>query len=93
MRKSNLVIVAAALLAACAGPMTTTTTKVAVPVECRVEVPAEPVYPADTLTGAEDIFTIVKTLWADRKARQAYALQLKTALAGCTAPLTPAPAK
>ena len=51
---------------------------------CKVDVPVRPVFPADTLTGDEDIFTIGKTLWADRLARRGYGLQLETAIKGCS---------
>jgi len=79
-------LVAAIALAGCAGsPTAPGTVKVPVPMPCDADVPALPVFPADTLTGDEDIFTLGKTLWADRKARQAYELKVRTALEGCTA--------
>lgn len=79
-------LAAAIALAGCAGsPTAPATVKVPVPMPCDVDVPALPVFPADTLTGDEDIFTLGKTLWADRKARQAYELKVRTALEGCTA--------
>ncbi len=72
------------LIAGCAGtPAAPITVKVAVPVPCQVQIPPKPVFPADTLTGDEDIWTLGVTMWADRKARQAYELQVETALAGC----------
>lgn len=71
-------------LAGCAGTATAPgTVKVAVATACDAPVPAKPVFPADTLTGDEDIFTLGKTLWADRKARQAYEMEIRTALEGC----------
>lgn len=77
-------------LAGCAGsPTAPGTVKVAVSTPCEADVPALPVFPADTLTGDEDIFTLGKTLWADRKARQAYELKVRTALEGCTARVGP----
>lgn len=52
---------------------------------CDVAVPAVPHFPADDLTGEEDIWTKGTVLWADRKARRAYELEVRTALEGCTA--------
>lgn len=57
---------------------------VAVAVPCRAAVPERPTFPADTLTGDEDIFTTVKVLWADSDARQAYELKVEAALKDCT---------
>lgn len=53
---------------------------------CDADVPVRPVFPADALTGNEDIFTLGTTLWADRKARRAYELQLEAIAEGCTKP-------
>lgn len=81
-----LAALAAIVLAGCVSTATAPgTVKVAVAAACDAPVPAKPVFPADTLTGDEDIFTLGKTLWADRKARQAYELEVRTALEGCTA--------
>lgn len=78
-------VILASILAGCgSAPTIPATVSVAVDKPCDVPVPDKPVFPADTLTGNEDIFTIGKTLWADRKARQAYELKLGTALEGCT---------
>lgn len=76
----------ALLAAACASPPTApAVVKQAVPeAPCVVSVPPRPVFPADALTGTEDLFTIGKTLLADIRARAAYELQLETALGGCT---------
>ena len=68
-------------------PAIPATVAVAVPQPCDAPVPDKPVFPAEALTGAEDIFTLGKTLWADLKARQAYELKLRTALEGCTGKL------
>ena len=87
MRAHKLMTLAVALaLAGCASePTAPGTVKVPVATPCDAPVPTRPVFPADTLTGAEDIFTLGKTLWADRKAREAYELEVRTALEGCTA--------
>lgn len=47
------------------------------------KLPRRPVFPADALTGGEDIFTIGTVLWADRKARKAYGVELEVFAAGC----------
>jgi len=88
MKTHKLMCLAAAIalvLAGCAAaPTAPAVVKEAVYMPCDAPVPAVPVFPADTLTGDEDLFTIGKTLWADRKARQAYELKVRTALVGCT---------
>lgn len=48
------------------------------------KVPQRPVLSADSLTGDEDVWTMGKTLWADRKARIAYELQLEKIADECT---------
>ena len=78
-----------AALAGCAGlPQTApATVKVAAAEEpCKADVPPRPAYPADILTGDEDLFTMGSTLWADRKARQARELVLETIVLICTKP-------
>ncbi len=76
--------IAALLLAACSTtPPATTTVSKAVYVPCDVPVPAKPTFPADTLTGDEDVFTLGTVLWADRLARKAYELKVEIALAAC----------
>lgn len=77
---------AALLLAGCAAAeVAPPAVSTAVPeAPCDADVPARPVFPADALTGNEDIFTLGTTLWADRKARRAYELQLEAIAEGCT---------
>lgn len=53
---------------------------------CKAGLAAKPVYPADTLTGDEDIWALGSVLWADRKARQAREIVLETVVEGCTKP-------
>ena len=78
-------IALAAVLAGCGStPAIPATVNVAVATPCDAPIPDKPVFPAETLTGAEDIFTIGKTLWADIQLRTAYELKLRTALEGCT---------
>lgn len=42
--------------------------------------------PADSLTGAEDIFTWGTTMWADFLARRAYQLEMETFIDECVRP-------
>lgn len=85
-------VLLAAILAGCgSAPSIPATVSVAVDKPCDVPVPDVPVFPAEALTGAEDIFTIGKTLWADHKVRQAYEIKLRTALEGCTGKQEAAP--
>jgi len=78
------ILLAAMILAGCAGtPTAPAVVKEAVYMPCNAPVPALPVFPADTLAGDEDLWTMGKTLWADRQARQAYELEIRTALEGC----------
>lgn len=67
----------------------TVTTAVAMP--CPTRVPTRPAFPADSLTGAEDLWTIGTTLWADRKLRQAYEIDIETRLKGCVEPVAERP--
>ncbi len=83
--KSIAILAAVLLLSACAGaPTAPAVVKEAVYQPCDVPTPPRPVFPADSLTGDEDLFTLGKTLWADRLARQAYEVEVRTALEGCT---------
>jgi len=85
MKTALIVATAALLLAACAStPTAPAVVKEAVFQPCDVPVPTRPSFPADSLTGDEDVFTLGKTLWADRQARMAYEAEVRTALEGCT---------
>lgn len=57
--------------------------KVPVSVPCQTQIPPRPVFPADGLTGDEDLWTLGTTLWADRKARAAWEVDIETRLRGC----------
>lgn len=70
-------------LAGCGSLPTTVEVKVPVPVPCLSQAPVRPAFPADGLTGSEDLFTLGQTLWADRLTRRAYELELEAALSGC----------
>jgi hypothetical protein len=73
----------ALLLAGCATPERLVEVRVPVPVTCIEAVPERPDYPADALTGDEDLWTLVTTLWADRLARQAHQIRLEATLRAC----------
>lgn len=81
----------ALLLAGCAATQTApSTTKQAVPeAPCKAALTPRPIYPADTLTGDEDIWVIGTQLWAERKARKAREIELETVVEGCTKPSAP----
>lgn len=88
-RASMAAAAAALVLAACSSwsskdAGTSSKEAVAEPPCSAARIPAKPAFPADSLTGGEDIFTLGVTLWADRKARRAYELLVETALKGCT---------
>ena len=74
------------MLSGCASTTTApATAKAAVPeAPCKADVPARPVFASETLTGDEDIWVIGTQLWAERKARRAYELQLEIIAAKCT---------
>jgi len=73
------------MLMGCAGhQVAPTTVEVGVAMPCQTQVPPRPAFPADNLTGDEDLWTIGTALWADRKARQAWEADIETRLAGCT---------
>ncbi len=60
------------------------TVKEAIWVPCPVDVPERPVFAADSLSGAEDLFSIGSALWSDRLSREAYEIAIRTRLVGCT---------
>lgn len=85
---TTILIALAAVLAGCgSSPAIPATVNVAVATPCDAPVPDKPVFPSESLTGNEDIFTLGKTLWADLQLRTAYELKLRTALEGCTGQL------
>lgn len=83
--KGGLLIAALAsiLAAGCAIPARTVQVEVPIPVPCIETVPPEPTYPADALTGAEDIDLAVRTLWADRLIRKGHTATLRATLEAC----------
>ncbi len=80
-----LALVCLPLLACASAPSAPAVVKQAVAEPpCKADVPPRPTFPAETLSGQEDLWTIGTALWADHQARRAYELQLETALRGCT---------
>ncbi len=84
MRALTILLLISILGACSSAPTAPAVVNKAVYQPCDLAVPARPVFPADSLTGDEDIFTLGKTLWADRQARMAYEVEVRTALEGCT---------
>ena len=75
------------LLAGCASkPIPPTVVKEAVIMPCQTQVPDRPAFPADDLGLEADIWTLGTALWADRLAREAHIIDLRTRLIGCTRP-------
>jgi len=66
-----------------------TTTAEPIPVECREKVPARPAMPTEALTGKPTIDQLLKHQDAEIVVREAYEVQLRTALVICTTPIQP----
>lgn len=86
MRFHVELLLAVLLLAGCAvQDVVSGTTKEAVAeAPCKKTPPARPIFPADALTGDEDIFTMGQTIWADRLERRAYERQLEVYAEECS---------
>lgn len=86
---AKLFLAAAVLpLAGCFGTFTTrSTTPVPVPVECKEKVPARPAMHTDAFTTKPDLDALVKAQDAEIVVREAYEVELRTALVACTSPL------
>ena len=90
-------ILAAALLLILAGCTTTPrlqTVKVAVPVQCAVQVPDRPAMPTEALAPGVALFDYVKASQSEIERREGYEGQLREALAACVSPVVepdPAP--
>ena len=85
--KTVLVLCAGLILAGCASTRTAPPV-ISKPVilPCQTDVPDRPVLPADSLTDQDDLWAIGTALWADRLAREAYEIAIRTRLIGCTKP-------
>lgn len=64
---------------------------VAVPIECREPVPARPVMPTEALDPGATPFELMRSALAEIDRREGYEVQLRAALAVCTAPVEPTP--
>lgn len=73
-------------LAACGGAPIQTV-KVAVPVECRVEVTARPAMPTEALSPSVSIDQFTAAALAEIELREGYEEELRTAVRACIAPL------
>lgn len=72
------VLLAVVLAAGCATETAPQTGKAVAEAPCDAgKKPQRPVFPAEALTGQEDIWVMGTTLWADHKARRAYELALE----------------
>lgn len=87
---AHALIAAAALLLAGCGHLSTQQVKVAVPVECRVDVPGRPAMPTEALAPGVDLDPFVAASQAEIEIREGYEGELRAALATCTAPLVDA---
>lgn len=75
-------------LAACGAPLIQTT-KVPVPVECRVNMPARPAMPTESLALGVNLDQFSASAMAEIELREGYEGELRAALEQCTAPLVP----
>jgi hypothetical protein len=76
------------LLAGC-GRATLQTVKVPLPVECRVQMPARPAMPTESLRAGVTLDRFAASALAEIELREGYEHELRTALLGCTAPIAP----
>lgn len=75
------------LLTGCSTTPVLTEIKVAVPVECREEVPERPQMPTEQFTEKPNLFEFTKAAQAELERREGYEKKLRTALEACTAPI------
>ena len=64
------------------------TVKVAVPVECSVEVPARPAMPTEALSPGVDLDRFSASALAEIELREGYEGELRAAINACTRPIT-----
>lgn len=91
MRRACLAILVASL-AGCAH-VATQRVLVPVPVECRVDLPGRPAMPTEALAPGVALDTFVAASQAEIEVREGYEVELRAALATCTAPLVDANAE
>jgi hypothetical protein len=74
------------ILAGCGTAPRLQTVKVAVPVQCTVQVPERPAMPTEALAPGISLFDFTKAAQAEIERREGYEGQLREALAGCVTP-------
>ena len=74
------------VLSAC-GVAPIQTVKVPVPVECRVEVPARPAMPTESLSPGVDLDRFSASALAEIELREGYEGELRAALGACIKPI------
>lgn len=86
---SKLFLATAVLpLAGCFGTFAPRTmTQVPIPVECKEKVPARPAMPTEAFITEPPLDQWVKAVDAEIVVRDAYEVELRTALVACTSPL------
>jgi hypothetical protein len=75
------------LLTACAGTPTVTEVKVAVPVECKEQVPDRPAMPTEQFSEKPALDQYVRAARAEIERREGFEQMLVAALKACTAPV------
>jgi len=85
--KTIAVFAIALALTGCSMFTTRTTTSVPLPVECREKVPNRPAMPTEAFATKPNLDVLVKAQDAEIVVRQAYEVQLRTALVTCTTPI------
>lgn len=76
-------------LTGCSTFTTRTTTDKPIPVECREKVPDRPAMPTEAFTAKPTLDALVKAQDAEIVLREAYEVQLRTALTTCTTSIAP----
>lgn len=76
-------------LTGCETMTTRTVTDKPIPIECREKVPDRPSMPTEAFTAKPALDAWVKAADAEIVLREAYEVQLRTALVTCTAPIAP----
>ncbi|CAN7279494.1 hypothetical protein LJR038_003256 [Acidovorax sp. LjRoot38] len=66
---------------------------VAVPIECKEPIPERPVMPTEALRPGATVDQFTQVAQAEIERREGYEVQLRAALAVCTAPVGTGPAK
>ena len=89
-------LAAALMLAGCGATATRVEIQrvnVVVPVACQEPTPARPVMPTEALRPGATVEQFTQAALAEIERREGYEVQLVAALANCTRPVEPAPAK